>query len=182
MSSTGFTDDEIEVVEIFNTDYNPFDFADIAPIDLQIMDIIKANPEVTVPEIAEQVGETPKQVQARINRLISNNQLEPTDNAHEVTDEGDKSIEETELITVYKYIERPDAPILKTESRDFCKARMRESRSYTRQQIALLRNEFGSDVFTKRGGWYTNPNTGTRVPFCRHIWSARTVKVKKNGK
>jgi len=178
-STLGFSDDEIEVVEVLDIDYNPFDFADVSSIDSQIIDILKANPESTVEEIAQQVGETPKQVQARINRLIQNNLLEPTDNAHEVTEEGEDEV--TELITVYKYIERPDAPALRTESRDWCKARLRDSKSYTREEILSMVNTFGQSAFNHRGGWYTNPNTGTRTPFCRHIWSARTVKVKKNA-
>ena len=175
-ATLGYSDDEVEVVEVLNIDYNPFNFTDLAPIDTQIIDIIKENPKVTVPEIAEQVGETPKQVQARINRLIQNNLLEPTDNAHEVTDEGEEVTEELE--TVYKYIERPNAPALRGQSRDWCKQRLRENKNYTMSDILSMVNTFGQSAFVHRGGWYTNPYTGTRTEFCRHIWSARKVRVK----
>ena len=75
-SKIGYTDDQIEVIEVFDIDYNPFDFADMSPIDSQVIDIIKANPKVTVEEISDQVGETPSEVQKRIDRLVKNGLLD----------------------------------------------------------------------------------------------------------
>lgn len=177
----GYAEDELEVIDEKFLDYNPFDFADLATIDTQIIDIIEANPKVTVPEIAEIVKETPKEVQARINRLIRNNLLKSTDDIKEVTDEGKEEREVTELITVYKYALRPDAPSLRGSSRDFCKNLMRANRSYELKDIVVMNNRQGSGAFAHRGGWYTNPNTLTRTNFCRHIWVSRTVKLKKNA-
>lgn len=177
----GYAEDELEVIDEKFLDYNPFDFADLATIDTQIIDIIEANPKVTVPEIAEIVKETPKEVQARINRLIRNNLLKSTDDIKEVTDEGKEESEVTELITVYKYALRPDAPSLRGSSRDFCKNLMRANRSYELKDIVVMNNRQGSGAFAHRGGWYTNPNTLTRTNFCRHIWVSRTVKLKKNA-
>lgn len=177
----GYAEDELEVIDEKFLDYNPFDFADMSPIDSQIMDIIEANPKVTVPEIAEIVKETPKEVQARINRLIRNNLLKSTDDIKEVTDEGKEEREVTELITVYKYALRPDAPSLRGSSRDFCINLMNADRSYELKDIVVMNNRQGSGAFAHRGGWYTNPNTLTRTNYCRHIWVSRTVKLKKNA-
>ena len=177
----GYAEDELEVIDEKFLDYNPFDFADLATIDTQIIDIIEANPKVTVPEIAEIVKETPKEVQARINRLIRNNLLKSTDDIKEVTDEGKEEREVTELITVYKYALRPDAPALRGSSRDFCINLMNADRSYELKDIVVMNNRQGSGAFAHRGGWYTNPNTLTRTNFCRHIWVSRTVKLKKNA-
>ena len=178
LSMTGYNDDELELVDTFSIDYNPFDFADISSIDSQIIDILKAEPTTPVEEIAKTVGETPTEVQRRIDRLVSNQLLEPQKDKIKVTDEGEQEIEE--LITVYKYVKRPDAPALRGESRDFCKRLMALNKSYTVEQINRLNNGQGTNVFRARGGWYTNPTTNTRTPFCRHIWSARTVRVKKD--
>jgi len=188
LANTGYYDDEVELVSEKFLDYNPFDFADIGAIDSQIIDILSNEPKTPLNELASTVGETEAEVQQRINRLVKNGLLDLQKTQIKVTDEGEEEV--TELITVYKYVKRPDAPALKTESRDFCRRMVALSRdkSWTYEQINETRfpegrgagnNAQGTDVFTKRGGWYTNPNTGTRTPFCRHIWSSRTVRVKK---
>ena len=100
-----------------------------------------------------------------------------------VTDEGEQ--ETSELITVYKYKLRADisgAPII-PGSRDFCIRLIGEvNKNYTIEEINFLSLEQGRNVFSKRGGWYTNPNTKIRTPYCRHVWSAKTVRLKKNAK
>ena len=190
LSNKGYYDDKLEVISEKFLDYNPFDFADIGAIDSQIIDILSNEPKTPLSELASTVGETEAEVQQRINRLVKEGLLDLQKTQIKVTDEGEEEV--TEIITVYKYVKRPDAPALKTESRDFCKRMVALSRdkSWTYEEINETRfplgkgsgnNAQGTDVFTKRGGWYTNPNTGTRTPFCRHIWSSRTVRVKKDA-
>ena len=181
LSEFGYAEDELEVISEKELDYNPFDFADIGSIDSQIIDIVKATPKATVEEIGQQVGETPSEVQERIDRLVKNGLLDLTKTKIKVTDEGER--ETSELITVYKYKLRHDAPSLRGgRSRDFCRKLMKENRSYELKDILAMNNKQGSNVFAHRGGWYNNPVTKTRTNYCRHVWSARTVKVKKDAK
>ena len=181
LSEFGYAEDELEVISEKELDYNPFDFADIGSIDSQIIDIVKATPKATVEEIGQQVGETPSEVQERIDRLVKNGLLDLTKTKIKVTDEGER--ETSELITVYKYKLRHDAPSLRGgRSRDFCRKLMKENRSYELKDILAMNNRQGSNVFAHRGGWYNNPVTKTRTNYCRHVWSARTVKVKKDAK
>ena len=177
LSLIGYNDDEIEIVEEYSIDHNPFDFADVSSIDSQIINIITEHPQTTIEEISKQVGETPTEVQRRINRLASNGLLDPKKTKINVTDDGKEEV--SELITMYKYVLRPDAPKLKTKSRDFCRRMLALNKSYTVEEIRSLSLRQGRNVFSKRGGWYTNPNNNVRTPFCRHIWSARTVKINK---
>jgi len=180
LSEFGYAEDELEVISEKELDYNPFDFADIGSIDSQIIDIVKATPKATVEEIGQQVGETPSEVQERIDRLVKNGLLDLTKTKIKVTDEGER--ETSELITVYKYKLRHDAPSLRGgRSRDFCRKLMKENRSYELKDILAMNNKQGSNVFAHRGGWYNNPVTKTRTNYCRHVWSARTVKVKKDA-
>jgi DNA-binding MarR family transcriptional regulator len=180
LSEFGYAEDELEVISEKELDYNPFDFADIGSIDSQVIDIIKATPKVTVEEIGQQVGETPSEVQERIDRLVKNGLLDLQKTQIKVTDEGER--ETSELITVYKYKLRHDAPSLRGgRSRDFCRKLMKENRSYELKDILAMNNRQGSNVFAHRGGWYNNPVTKTRTNYCRHVWSARTVKVKKDA-
>ena len=180
LSEFGYAEDELEVISEKELDYNPFDFADMSPIDSQIIDIVKGNPKVTVEEIGQQVGETASEVQERIDRLVKNGLLDLTKTKIKVTEEGEQ--ETSELITVYKYALRHDAPSLRGSSRDFCKKLMREDRSYELKDIMVMNNRQGSNVFAHRGGWYNNPVTKSRTNYCRHVWRARTVKVKTDAK
>jgi len=180
LSEFGYAEDELEVISEKELDYNPFDFADIGSIDSQVIDIIKATPKVTVEEIGQQVGETPSEVQERIDRLVKNGLLDLQKTKIKVTEEGER--ETSELITVYKYKLRHDAPSLRGgRSRDFCRKLMKENRSYELKDIMAMNNKQGSNVFAHRGGWYNNPVTKTRTNYCRHVWSARTVKVKTDA-
>ena len=179
LSEFGYAEDELEVISEKELDYNPFDFADMSHIDSQIIDIVKATPKATVEEIGQQVGETPSEVQERIDRLVKNGLLDLTKTKIKVTEEGEQ--ETSELITVYKYALRHDAPSLRGSSRDFCKNLMSANRSYELKDIMVMNNRQGSNVFAHRGGWYNNPVTKSRTNYCRHVWSARTVRLKKDA-
>ena len=178
-SKIGYTDDQIEVIEVFDIDYNPFDFADMSPIDSQVIDIIKANPKVTVEEISDQVGETPSEVQKRIDRLVKNGLLDLQKTKIKVTEEGEQEV--SELITVYKYQKRADisGSEIIAGTIDYCRDMLSRDKSYTRQELLGMVNDFGQGTFTHRGGWWNR--NGNRVPYCRHVWSARTVKLKQNA-
>ena len=193
LSKIGYHDDELEVISEKDLDYNPFDFADMSAIDSQIIDIVKANPKVTVEEIGQQVGETPSEVQERIDRLVKNGLLDLTKTKIKVTEEGEQEV--SELITVYKYALRADlsGSSIIAGTRDFCRRMVSLSlnRSWTYEQIQDFKdsiagsdgkglNAQGTDLWSKRGGFW-NRGSST-VPYCRHVWRARTVKVKKDAK
>lgn len=52
------------------------------------------------------------------------------------------------------------------------------SRSWTLLDIEAMNNEQGLDVFSSRGGFYSNPKLEVTTPFCRHIWEQRLVTRK----
>lgn len=81
---------------------------------------------------------------------------------------------------LYSYELRDNAPKLSPggTSRPFCKNLIALDKLYTRAEIDRLTNEFGTDVWKYKGGWYTNPNTGAPTPQCRHIWKQNLVKRK----
>jgi len=152
-------------------------------VEKSILDLLIDNPNMPVTEIAEAL----QLEQAEVNDLISELQnAGALDNDFKPTEDAKQSIQkpEDETFIVYKYAERPDAPAVQTQSRPFCIRMMALSRvkRYTLQQLELLTNDFGQsgiDIFTKRGGWYNNPNTGQTTPYCRHIWEMQIVRKKK---
>ena len=81
-------------------------------------------------------------MQQRIDRLVKNGLLDLNGTNIEITEEGER--ETSELITVYKYALRHDAPALRGHSRDFCKKLMREDRSYELSDIMVMNNRQGN--------------------------------------
>ena len=98
----------------------------------------------------------------------------------DITQSGEEESKKDEIFVVYKYVKRNDVSggdIIDT-TRDFCKNMVRQSRtrSWTIEDIKLMNNGMGLDVFTSRGGWRTIEKTNRHVPFCRHIWEQRLVR------
>jgi hypothetical protein len=103
-------------------------------------------------------------------------------NAIKYLESSPASIDEFEIR--YSYELRPDAPKLKGESRPFCKALVSLDKLYTRKEIDAISSSLGNetnqfDAWRYRGGWYSNPQTKTNTPFCRHIWMQNVVARKK---
>jgi len=100
----------------------------------------------------------------------------------DITQSGEEESKKDEIFVVYKYVKRNDVSggdIIDT-TRDFCKNMVRQSRtrSWTLEEIKLMNNGMGLDVFTSRGGWRTieGSKPARHVPFCRHIWEQRLVR------
>ena len=66
-------------------------------------------------------------------------------------------------------------------SRPLCEKLYGSGLFFTREEIQNISNQLGYSVFQLCGGWYTNPNTGRRTPFCRHEWK-RNVVVEKTSR
>jgi hypothetical protein len=65
-----------------------------------------------------------------------------------------------------------------SKNRAFCKALLNLNKLYTRDEINKISQRVGRNVWTKRGGWYTKPNTDIHLPYCRHQWASILVKKK----
>tara|TARA_R110002167_G_scaffold106599_8_gene273272 strand:+ start:4377 stop:6239 length:1863 start_codon:yes stop_codon:yes gene_type:complete len=133
----------------------------------------------TLPQIRNSLNVTTAELDELLSKLIDE-ELINTNN--ELTEEGKTEARQNEVFVVYKYIVRGDAPKLITESRDFCRSLVDQSKnkSWTREDINALNNGVTDlpDVFSARGGFYNNPNTGVTTPYCRHVWQQRLVRLK----
>jgi len=156
-------------------------FAEVTTFENSVLAILADNPTLPPVEIAKALDVTPERVMEALNNLEAEKYIRITDGEVEVTKEGLDNSEQSEVFIVYKYALRPGmegGEILPT-SREFCKRLIRADKSYTIQDISRLRNGQGLDVFTHRGGWYTRKGTDIRIPYCRHTWKQRLVKIKK---
>ena len=155
----------------------------LGTLEKNVLALLLKNPLLPVTELAKALQVEQAEINSAIQNLVDAEALDknfnPTPNAEETIQKP-----EEEIFIVYKYIERPDAPPLKTQSRPFCSRMMllATTRRYTLQQLEMLTNDFGQtgiDIFTKRGGWYHNYRTNKTTPYCRHIWEQQIVRLKK---
>jgi hypothetical protein len=158
-------------------------------VQRKILSQIQADPRVTIPQIAKATGIDEAAIIGRINTLIDDNVLTEDISrvgliTRKVTRTGEAAIKRLEPVTsfrvLYSYEERPNVPAAISGSRPLCERLYQGGNSmlFTREEIQNISNQLGYSVFQLCGGWYTNPNTGRRTPFCRHEWR-RNVVVEK---
>jgi hypothetical protein len=158
-------------------------------VQRKILSQIQADPRVTIPQIAKATGIDEAAIIGRINTLIDDNVLTEDISrvgliTRKVTRTGEAAIKRLEPVTsfrvLYSYEERPNVPAAISGSRPLCDRLYQGGNSmlFTREEIQNISNQLGYSVFQLCGGWYTNPNTGRRTPFCRHEWR-RNVVVEK---
>jgi hypothetical protein len=158
-------------------------------VQRKILSQIQADPRVTIPQIAKATGIDEAAIIGRINTLIDDNVLTEDISrvgliTRKVTRTGEAAIKRLEPVTsfrvLYSYEERPNVPPAASGSRPLCERLYQGGNSmlFTREEIQNISNQLGYSVFQLCGGWYTNPNTGRRTPFCRHEWR-RNVVVEK---
>jgi DNA-binding Lrp family transcriptional regulator len=150
-----------------------------------VIDLLNKDEKMPSTEIAKTLKLTTKEVNLIIENLIEEDYLKPTkvgyipsSNAIDVIErEGAKT---ANIEVLYSYELRSNAPKLQPggTSRDFCKDMVKLDLLYTRSEIDSLSNGMGLDVWTYKGGWYTNPNTDAPTPQCRHIWVQNITKLK----
>jgi hypothetical protein len=94
----------------------------------------------------------------------------------------DVTLKFVKVVVRYTYEELEGIPSAKSGSRPFCsQLRSTPTQMYSLEEISSLStahlNDMGlpDDVFTYRGGFYRNPDSGQTTPFCRHYWKANVV-------
>jgi hypothetical protein len=194
----GVSKDKFKVIESSKMHFSSMEdfikqdlFAEYQLNDVQkkIINQIKRNDAVTIPQIAKAVGIDEASVISRINTLIDDQVLVEKISregliTRSVTRTGEAAIKRLEPVTsfkvLYSYEERPNVPEAKSGSRPLCEKLYGSGLFFTREEIQNISNQLGYSVFQLCGGWYTNPNTGRRTPFCRHEWK-RNVVVEKTS-
>lgn len=152
-----------------------------------ILDLLKTSPDASAKDVAKYLKITEKEATDIMTNLLDKGYL---DDNLKLTDKGAeaKTPDLTELVVMYKYEERFNAPALVPggESRPFCKGMMAAKKLYTREEINQIGEELGNiygepgyDVFRRRGGWYTDPVTGVHQPACRHVWMQGIYKKRR---
>jgi DNA-binding Lrp family transcriptional regulator len=157
-----------------------------------IIDLLKKDPLIDNKAISEALRVREQRVADVIEQLLKDELIK----VKETTVAGQKKIIRTpskQAITVakkegsdvedfkimYTYEWRPGLKRDKRNSREFCVKLLDANKMYSRAQIEQISKIVGWDVWNYRGGWWTRKGGEARTPFCRHVWAANVVKIKK---
>jgi hypothetical protein len=160
------------------------DFA-LTKLEKGVLDLISKTPSITKEAIQKVMQIDKTQTLNILETLAADGLIETDVDGQMITPKGERQNTSSfqDLFIRYKYSLRPDAPTLIGESRDFCQAMMSNPRYFTREDIENIGRELGQiygidnyDAFTRRGGWYHDPQRDVNVPYCRHIWQQELVK------
>lgn len=169
--------------------FEEFTFEQLTDNELKVLAIIDDNPKANIQELSKGAKIDEAEVVKILRVLQDAGKIEWTNRAIKITDIGRGDIGDSggtpKIELRYKYDLRIDAPKLQPggESREFCKEMMKMNRLYTRAEIDQLTAILGYDVWKRRGGWYTVPNSSPaiHIPSCRHYWKQVYVRRQNNG-
>ena len=164
-------------------------FEELTNDELKVLAIIDDNPKANIQELSKGTDISEKEVVKILRVLQDAGKIEWTNRAIKITDIGRGDIGDSggvpKIELRYKYDLDPNAPLLQPggESREFCKEMMKMNRLYTRAEIDQLTQILGYDVWKRRGGWYTVPESSPpiHIPSCRHLWKQVYVRRNNNG-
>jgi hypothetical protein len=164
-------------------------FEELTDNELKVLAIIEDNPKANIQELSKGTDISEKEVVKILRVLQDAGKIEWTNRAIKITDIGRGDIGDSggvpKIELRYKYDLDPNAPKLQPggESREFCKEMMKMNRLYTRAEIDQLTQILGYDVWKRRGGWYTVPDSTPpiHIPSCRHLWKQVYVRRQNNG-
>jgi len=146
----------------------------------KIVEILTKNKKLSVKDLAGLLKISENQVYKLLDKLMAKNTL-----AVKYVERSGKIVIEVEEVTTPKEIElltkwRYSGP-KDSKNRDFCRSMLDANRLYTRSEIDSLNNDmqdFNTDVWKYKGGWYHDPARDVNVPQCRHYWQNVIVKRK----
>jgi DNA-binding MarR family transcriptional regulator len=161
-------------------------FAELGKDEMKVLSVVSADDQTSIDEISEITKIGTDEVTKILKKLQESGKINWTNNAIRITDIGKKDINDTgklpKLELRWKYTLDPDALPLQPggKSREFCVKMTDAARLYSRQDIETLTARLGYDVWTRRGGWYTVPESDPplHVPHCRHYWKQQVVRRK----
>ena len=160
----------------------PETFAELTGPEMRVLAVIRDNPQATLSDIAKGARLDSTEAAKVLEGMQERGEIEWKAGSVNVTEKGLRSIADsgglkTEIFVLYQYAKAPgiDGPVIKDTSRDFCRFIVEQNKVYTRAEIDAMSAELGYDVWQRRGGWRTVPNSSPaiHVPQCRHIWQSK---------
>jgi predicted transcriptional regulator len=185
----GWNDErDLKVFAEFGEDASLFEVVKMSfatDIEKAVLNTIKENKGITIGEVVNIIDADLLKVSQAIDNLSKTGLIEPAEGGVTITEKGLKEIADiqTELLVRYQYEKAPNTKgdILIPTSREFCRNVVDANRVYSREDINAMSAILGYDVWKRRGGWYTIPDSEPAIhrPSCRHIWASKVVRRRK---
>lgn len=158
--------------------------SELSSNELKIVELIKAQPEITNEQIAEALKLDVDYIREVEGRLMKDGIINSVSKAGVISRRiADKLPSKTlpDIQVMYTYEKRPDvsgATLIPT-SRPFCvkMVNISNTRMFSRQNIQALSDRLGYSVFKRAGGFWNN--NGTIEYHCRHEW-VKHIVIKKS--
>ena len=135
---------------------------------------------MTVAEISDLTGMSVDEVNTSLTYLADSGviKIDSKKGNITITDRGLKTISEQDILATEIFVKYRYSGPVDNRNRPFCAKVMEMDRLYTREDIDMISDRAGYNVWTQRGGWYHNPKTDVNTPYCRHFWAQQIVKRK----
>jgi hypothetical protein len=150
----------------------------------KLLTILEKKPSATLGKLASDTGFNQEKVLRLLEEISRTNRaaIEYTEKNGVVTVKSEINIKAPEQEEGFRIETRWQyAGVKDSRNRDFCAKLLNAARLYTRAEIDNLSNdmeEFNTDVWQFRGGWYNNPSLQVNTPYCRHFWQQVLVRRK----
>ena len=172
----GESEDNFEIV----LEVGSYDEFAVQSDEEKIVEILTKNKKLSVKDLAGLLKISENQVYKILDKLMAKNTLAvkyvERNGKIQIEVEEVTKPKDIELLTKWKYTGPKDS-----KNRDFCKTMLEAKLLYTRAEIDSLNNDmqdFNTDVWKYKGGWYHDPARDVNVPQCRHYWQNVIVKRK----
>jgi hypothetical protein len=170
-------------------------FADVTPLQSNILDLIVKDKRITPEVIADTLKKDVGAVKRVIDLLIEKGFIKTSEVKQGKGIDQNVIVERqltapigdiveamkpqtTQILIRYSYEWKPgfnNSDV--SNSRPFCKYLIQANKFYTRSDIETMSARLGYSVWDRRGGWWTMPN-GRHSESCRHTWVSNIVKRK----
>lgn len=156
---------------------------EIGALEADVLSAIKSNPKITPQDLASALDIRPSQATKIIQDLLNAGVLKGEIGSLEITKRAGRDIAEEDVLldieVRYTYSGPKDS-----RNRSFCSrllSQVATGKTWSREEIDRLSNdqEYNTDAWVYRGGFYTRKGTDDTTPYCRHHWEAVIVKKKK---
>lgn len=186
---------EVDEDKMFEDEIKNYSFdileGDVKLLYRNILDLLNKDPLMPNEVIAKTLKTSLNRINVAVARLVSDGAISvgqkvsgdeksetrtPTKEADKVLNKQGSSVGELKIM--YTYEPRPGLRPVIENTRPFCRKLMESKKLFTRQQIENVSRIVGYDVWTKRGGWWTQKGGAVTTPFCRHVWVQNVVRKK----
>tara|TARA_R110000868_G_scaffold95987_2_gene264036 strand:+ start:3727 stop:5700 length:1974 start_codon:yes stop_codon:yes gene_type:complete len=172
----GESEDNFEIV----LEVGSYDEFAVQSDEEKIVEILTKNKKLSVKDLAGLLKISENQVYKILDKLMAKNTLAvkyvERNGKIQIEVEEVTKPKDIELLTKWKYTGPKDS-----KNRDFCATMLGAKMLYTRAEIDSLNNDmqdFNTDVWKYKGGWYHDPARDVNVPQCRHYWQNVIVRRK----